>query len=150
MDIHSTIEFQSIIGEAVTNAIHDVIDECEQMVKEHVQSDVYGVGGSDWYQRTNELLDAWQTAKGHLMAELKEDTGAISCNPDMWQHGSNIGGGTDVSEYILHMMNDGFYDALNWGGGAARPFWDNFIKEFDSKGRMIIKKALRAQGLPVR
>lgn len=150
MDIHSTIEFQSIIGEAVTNAIHDVIDECEQMVKKHIQSDVYGVGGSDWYQRTGELLDAWQTAKGHLMAELSEDTGVISCNPPMWQHGSEIGGGTDVSDYILHMMNDGFHDALNWGGGAARPFWDNFIKEFDSKGRMIIKKALRAQGLPVR
>lgn len=150
MDIHSTIEFQSIIGEAVTNAIHDVIDECEQMVKKHIQSDVYGVGGSDWYQRTGELLDAWQTAKGHLMAELSEDTGVISCNPPMWQHGSEIGGGTDVSDYILHMMNDGFHDTLNWGGGAARPFWDNFIKEFDSKGRMIIKKALRAQGLPVR
>jgi hypothetical protein len=149
MDIHSTAEFQAIIGEAVTNALHDVIDECERMVKQHVESDVYGTGGSDWYQRTNELLSAWQTVKGHLMAELSEDTGAISCNPFMWQHGSEIGGGTDVSDYILHMMNDGFNDVLNWGGGAPRPFWDNFIREFNSKGRSIVKRALRAQGLNV-
>lgn len=149
MYIHNSAEFQAIIGKAVTAALGDVIDECEKMVMKQIEEDVYSAVGSDWYNRTHELTQAWMVIKSKLTVILREDSSVITSNPDMWQHGSNIGGGTDVSDYILHMMNDGFNDVLNWGGGAPRPFWDNFIKEFNSKGRSIVKRALRAQGLNV-
>lgn len=150
MYIHNPAEFEVVIGKAVAAALGDVIDDCEKMVMKQIEEDVYGKGGSDWYNRTHELTQAWTTIKSRLTVILREDSSVITSNPDMWQHGSNIGGGTDVSGYILHMMNDGFRDALNWGVGNPRPFWTNFMQDFKSQGRTMIKNALRAHGLNVK
>ena len=150
MYIHNSAEFQAIIGKAVASALGDVIDECEKMVMKQIEEDVYNAGGSDWYNRTHELTQAWMVIKSKLTVILREDRSVITSNPDMWQHGSNIGGGTDVSGYILHMMNEGFRDALHWGVGEPRPFWTNFMKDFKFKGRSMIKDAFRAHGLNVK
>lgn len=150
MYIHNPAEFEAIIGKAVTAALGDVIDDCEKMVMKQIEKDVYEKGGSDWYNRTYELMQAWKTIKSELTVTLTEDSSVITSNPDMWQHGSNIGGGTDVSGRILHMMNEGFYNALHWGSGEPRPFWTNFMEDFDSHGRTMIENALRAHGLDVK
>ena len=150
--IHSDIEFHVFVGIAVNKAINEVVDKIFKELQQSIQRDIYNAYSPQDYDRTGELLDAWERQTRGLIASIEFKPEWLSLNPTNWQHGSVYGGNyTDIRNVIFDILEQG-YGAYNYHKGKpipSRPMWNEFIAKVDSKFDRWMRVALRRQGLVV-
>lgn len=149
--IHSDAEFHAYIGMAVGKAIDEVMEKIFQELRKEIQVDIYDAYSPQDYGRTNALLDAWEKQSRGMAASLEFRPEWLPLNQGAWQHGSLVGGGTDICDQIFDILESG-YGAYNYHKGKpipARPMWDKFLQKVDAKFDKWMRSALRHQGLVV-
>ena len=150
--ISSDPEFYIVIGDAVSNAISDVLDKIFQELRKAVERDIYDAyssKGEGTYERTNELIDSWEVHARGLFGDLEFQPDMLSSDPLGFHHNSPYG--WDVRNEILDILEGGYraYNAKTGKPIPRRPMWDEFIAKVDSKFHSWMIKALRANGLDV-
>lgn len=146
MDFKSLAELEKYLQKKVTESLQiDVALESRQLMREHIQKDVYEVytpyssdGVTPHYERTFALIDSCITnAIGNNTIELK--------NTRAGENGENISG---IIEFGGH-YKWGYKRFLDKEIGK-RPFFSNTYKELASgKARLFMRLALIRRGLKV-
>lgn len=151
--ITSTGQFNQIIGNAMGVALNEVVDKALELLEKTVESVIYGVGGSEWYQRTHEFADQWYTesmALGGAVrgAMINYNPLLMSSSPQDYQHGSPNWG-----DYRMALSDTIFsgYEVFNSGVFVeARDAWSKFQSELtEGKIRKWFLAAMRRQGLTI-
>ena len=141
-----------------------VADKANELLREHVDSDVYQAGGKTNYyaygstQPTFELRDSISNSEVSVngnSAEIKvfHDKDKMRFDPDNFVHGSNYwkDGVSDIRELLPRIINDGLSGDL-FGSGwwqKERPYFTKTIEEIQSKGlmRKWFQEGLAKQGI---
>ena len=150
MDVSLETAF-AMIRSAVRNGASKVGDKSEDIVKEHVQKDVYGTYGSpSVYKRTYQLRDS---VKANVTSS-GSDTDIEIKNEGMSGHPSVITG-ANMGEAIPQIVTDGAPNIFRGSSGGAwtgaRPYMDNALQTLESNDmvKSTLKDALRAHGFKV-
>ena len=150
----------------LADCMNEVGGKVDDLLKEHVQKDVYDVGtslGRDYYHNgssspTGQLRDSVTHSKpttsgNEVSTEVHHDSSQMDYNPDTYLHGSNYWSPNDVRDMLPYLIDSG-----NTGGlfgsvweGLRRPYFTNTYNELVSKD--LVKKwmmeALKKRGLNV-
>lgn len=142
-----------LIKTVFPSVLQYVADKVNQLLREHVDSDVYQAGRKTNYyaygttQPTFELRDSISNSDVKVSkdsAEIKvfHDKNKMSLDPDNFIHGSRYwkDGVTDIRDILPKIINDGLSGNL-FGSGwwqNERPYFSNTLEELESQG--LIKK----------
>jgi len=144
--------------------ITELIEKIEDVVKEHVETDVYDVGTSvgrenyydDSGEPTGQLRDSIKVEviqEGmDVFFDIKNDPSIMDFDPDTFLHGSDYYSPADVRSFLGNILNDGTSGGL-FGGrwqGLKRPYLTNADEELKRKIPQWWKEALRKRGLDVK
>lgn len=131
----------------------------EEKVKNHIDTDVYGAGQPNEYNRTLELRESVKSSEpivtnNSVSVEVKNDSNLIHSEPENFIHGSLYYSPNDASSYVAELVHEGTSGPL-FGDGywrKKRPFMDNARNELIQTGEHIrvLKKSLIMQGLNVK
>lgn len=152
----SSGDFHMIVGIAVTNAMHEVLEKCYEELQKEIQMDVYDAYSPESYSRTEGLLDSWKREWSRLSTELRFEPSLLPIAPTRWQHGSLYDDGTgkgytDVRDVLIDIIAGGYraYNAHTGRPIGGRPFWDKYVAKVNANLDNWMKSALAHQGLAV-
>lgn len=159
------------LNKVLINIVKEVVDEVgekvNQLMKEHVDSDVYRKGfrtNSYAYgtsQPTYGLRDSITTTNSNIngnevSTKIYHDKNKMIFDPDNFVHGSRYwkDGTTDIRDILPEIVTFGLSGDL-FGSGwwqDERPYYQNTLKDLKDKGllRKWFIEGLKAKGIDVR
>lgn len=158
-------QLNSFLIDAVSEALKEVGDRVNQLLREHVDTDVYKAGSrTNYYARgttqpTYGLRDSIttsdvRTGKGSAEVEVFHDSQKMELDSQNFVHGSNYWkGGNDIRDILPLIIDMGLSGDL-FGSGwwqDERPYFRNAVKELKDSGMLEnwFKQALKRQGIEV-
>jgi hypothetical protein len=133
------------LGIATEKSIRELIDKIENVIKEHVDTDVYAAGSDrDFYyagsgEPTGQLRDSIKVnvvQEGlSVYFDVINDPTIMKSDPNTFLHGSNYYSPNDISGFIGKLINNGDTGGLfgaKWEG-LKRPFLTNADEELKRK-----------------
>ena len=144
-NVSSQSQLRNHMNMAIQRSINELIEKIENVIKEHVNTDVYAVGGGREYyhdgsaEPTGQLRDSIKVdivQEGmSIYFDVTNDPTIMKSDPDTFLHGSNYYSPSDVSGFLGKLINNG--DTGNLFGpkweGLKRPFLTNADKELKRK-----------------
>ena len=123
-DIYSGLVFKSAI------ALDYAMEKLLEQLKINIEKIVYGAGSPNYYERTMEFLNSWETSKpiikGNIVeSELFQNTFAMQSDPDNFTHGSYWYTNNDVREFMAEIIFEGLSGPMFGTGfwSVARDAW---------------------------
>lgn len=146
------------LSKARDEALAGAAKEAEQLVKDRIDEDVYGVGTPEEYQRTYQLRDSIKAFKVEKKGDTSQvkiahDTSLIHPNVENFQHASTYWSPWNYVNYVAETVHDGTSGGL-FGDGywrQPRPYMFNARNEMiDGKYRQFMIEQLKSQGYKVK
>jgi hypothetical protein len=157
MNITDLSQLNEYLLQIIADCMNEVAQKVENLMKEHVETDVYSYDHS-FYERTGQLRDSITYTDpvqngNEIVSEIGNDTSQITSDPKHFIHGSKYWTPNNVSDMLPYLINEGhtgdFFGSA-WEN-LARPFETNTYNELVSKD--LIKEwmiqALKEHGLEV-
>lgn len=143
--ITSDAAMQAILGLAIAHAVDDVFTWAERELIKTIHQAGASVNGGG-------LDVAWVKEVHGMFGQLRHDPNLMDRMVSIGQHASPYDENwTDVRDVFADIIQGG-YRAWNAHTGrpiAPRPFWDKFMRRFESQFPKKFRAALRKQGLVV-
>lgn len=150
----------------IADSMNDVAKRVEDLLKQHVQTDVYNVGTSmgrkyyynDTKQPTGQLKESVistkpETKKNEVSSKIHHDSDKMEFKPDSYLHGSNFYKPKDVRDWLPYLINEGKTGDLfgSMWANLRRPYITNTYDELVSKDliRKWMIEALKKRGLKI-
>lgn len=130
------------VQKQITNkAISYVGKQASELLK-NLALEYMSMGGSEWYERSNEFQNAWgtisQSIDEYVVGYLSD---RITPNLELYQHG-NLYSGPFVGDDLANAILNG-YEVFNTGVFIdARDFWSDFINQVNEKIPMWVKESI--------
>lgn len=150
----NNVELQKGLEHECRLAMLDTIEELTDVLKEKIETDIYGHQEGSFYERTNVLLDndmiisnVWNDFGRGIggIIRFDEDLYNRSGNTTLFQHGNIYLGALPLQSYleIVNEQND-WYNPFQFPSVNRGSFWDDFLDYIDSEGGFneIYKKHL--------
>ena len=146
-NVSSQSQLRAQLGIAMEKSIKQLIDKIENVIKEHVDTDVYAVGSIlgriNYYSGTAEPTGLLRDSiKVNVVQEglsvyfdVINDPDIMGSDPFTFLHGSDYYSPNDVSSFLGKLINNGDTGGLfgaKWEG-LKRPFLTNADEELKRK-----------------
>lgn len=151
-------ELKRILEKEAESAIEDASKEVLQILKKDYILKYAYTKSPKVYRRTMEFLDSfdWGEIKSSINTLTREmsyrSENLPSYDPEKFVHGSFIGNPNDARENLADILNKtGFSSSLWISVERKRAYWDEFINEMFSGGRLekILRKHFLNHGFSV-
>lgn len=157
-NLSSTFQLDAYINDCIRIALQNTLDRMVQRLKEIIDKNVYKAYTPIFYERTNQLREAWgneiqNTTVLNFDAKIEHLSEMIIFEPmPFFEHGSYISaqdylGNPEAIPYIVDSGNIG--NAFGFPQLGAREFWKDFYEYFKANLIPFMKSELRHQGLKV-
>ena len=150
-------ELDLVINAAVQEALDSACEIAIEKLLEFIQEDIYDRGESDWYNRTEDLLDpkAWVAKIDRRYNNIVVNihfNGELSHDATQLQHGT-IGDPIDYEGLIAVLNNPRMLDfdcnLSQWYSFPSRHFWDDFEEWMRNNFSMVLREQLILKGLNI-
>jgi len=144
--INSFKQLEQVLLQKIADALNEVAQKAEKLLKEHVETDVYdvgtGIGREHYYDSskkpTGQLRDSVvhsnpEVKGGEITAKVYHDKDLMEFEPDTYLHGSHYFSPEDVREMLPYFIDSGSTGSIfgpKWKG-LMRPYFSNTKKEIE-------------------
>ena len=123
-DVYSSLTIKAAF------ALDYAMEKLLMKLQENIEKIVYGAGSPEYYNRTMEFLNSWETSKpiikGNIIeSDLFQNIFAMHSDPENFIHGSNYYKQDDITAYMADIIFEGLSGPM-FGSGfwtVARDAW---------------------------
>ena len=159
-EFSSYSQIEPILLKILMDAISEVGDRANKLLREHVVSDVYNIGdsmGIESYKRTGDLESSVTTSNvkvygNELEVQVFHDPDKMEYDPENFIHGSRYFEPNDVREMLPYLIDQGKTGGMfgNKWKDLMRPYMSNTIAELkDNTLEKWMVEALAKRGVSV-
>lgn len=160
MDIDNLDNLENVFNSAAENAVKEVGEKALALLREYISKDTYetphltfyqdyanGTGSPTYEFLSSFILDNVQKIGNEISEELFYNPSLLSCsapNGGHWGIHSDVNG-NDVREDLASYLNTNGFPGIS--PVERKPFWDDFLNDFDNKYIQWFKEAFENNGI---